>query len=182
MNQKNPWSTIEKRVVFRDEWISVRQDKVTKPDGALGTYTVVELSPAVGVIALSDAGKVYLVGQWRYCLERFSWEVPTGMSEVGERALRTAERELFEETGITAKVWIDLGSIDNSNAVTTEVSRLFLARQLSQVEPVSNPNEPLVGKWIEFADAVRMVRASEITDATSVAGLLKAWMYIADHR
>lgn len=174
MNPKNPWQTLESRIIYQNPWIRVREDKVIRPDGQPGIYGVIEINPSVGVVALNSRGEIALVGQWRYTHQKFSWEIPTGGSaKEDESILDAAKRELEEETGIRAEVWTSLGTIDNSNGVTTDVSSLFLATGLSFVKSRPEPTEDIVTRWFGFNEAVGMVMNGEITESSSVAAILK---------
>ena len=105
----NPWRVLGSRPVYENPWISVREDEVVRPDGNLGIYGVVHYkNTAVGVLPVED-GHVYLVGQYRYPLERYSWEIPEGGCPEDEDPLQAARRELKEETGLEATRWEKLG-------------------------------------------------------------------------
>ena len=170
----NPWRTVGSRTVYRNPWLSVREDRVIRPDGTDGIYGVVEIAPSCGIVAIGDDGRIALVGQWRYVHGRFSLEIPTGSSEAGETPLDAARRELAEETGLRAARWTALGTVDNSNGVTTDVAHIFLARDLTAGPAAEAGNEPIELSWVPFPDAVRAVLAGEITESVSVAGILKA--------
>ena len=102
----NPWTTLGSRPVYENPWIKVREDQVLRPDGQPGIYGVVEFkNRAVGVLPVEDDGAVWLVGQYRYPLQAYSWEIPEGGSAAGETPEETARRELQEETGLTAGIW-----------------------------------------------------------------------------
>ncbi len=131
MSSRNPWRTLDTRVVYANSWITVREDSVIRPDGQPGIYGVVEILPSVGIVALTDRNEIALVSQWRYTLGKMSLEIPTGGPEAGETILEAAGRELAEEAGLDAATWTPLGSIDNSNGITTDVSHIFLARGLA---------------------------------------------------
>jgi 8-oxo-dGTP pyrophosphatase MutT (NUDIX family) len=169
----SPWQTLGSRVVYRNRWIAVREDRVIRPDGAAGIYGVVEIPRSCGIVALREDGQVALVGQWRYVHGRYSVEIPTGGTEPGESPLDGARRELAEETGLTGGRWTGLGTVDNSNGVTTDVAHLFLARGLTSGPPAELGDERVELTWAPFAEAVRLVLAGEITESVSVAGLLK---------
>src|SRR5919197_325584 len=154
MTISNPWKTLSSKFVYQNPWLRVREDRVVRPDGNEGLYGVVELPPSVAIVALNDRDEILLVGQWRYTHGKFSWEIPTGSSEVEEPVLDAAKRELREEGGVIAADWIALGSIDNSNGVTTDVSHLFLATGLSPTAREEDPTEKLTIKWIPFSEAV----------------------------
>src|SRR5215475_10037631 len=109
----------------------IREDRVIRPDGAEGIYGVVEIPLSCGIVAIDDRDQIALVSQWRYTLGKVSLEIPTGGSEPGESPLEAAGRELAEEAGLEAGEWMTLGSIDNSNGITTDVSHIFLARALA---------------------------------------------------
>src|SRR5436305_1444194 len=126
----------------------LREDAVIRPDGRNGIYGVVELRPSVGVVALNTSLEIVLVGQWRYPLAGYSWEIPRGGSKPGEVDLeRVAERELREETGVEAKTWKPLGSVDVNNGITTDVEHLFLATDLEIHEKHVDPEEELDVRW-----------------------------------
>jgi 8-oxo-dGTP pyrophosphatase MutT (NUDIX family) len=170
----NPWRRLDSRVVYRNPWLSVREDRVIRPDGAEGIYGVVEIPHSCGIVAIGDDRRIALVGQWRYVHDKFSLEIPTGGSEAGETPLDAARRELAEETGLRARRWTELGTIDNSNGVTTDVAHIFLAQDLASGPAAEHGNEPLELRWMPFAAAVRSVMSGDITESVSVAGILKA--------
>ena len=151
----------------------IREDKVIRPDGAEGIYGVVEMPPSCGIVAIDDRDQIAMVSQWRYTLGKMSVEIPTGGAAHGEMPLDAAKRELSEETGLTAVGWTPLGTIDNSNGITTDVAHMFLARQLSTGPANKQGDEELELHWINFADAVKSVMAGEITESVSVAAILK---------
>ena len=171
---KNPWRTLSSRTVYHNPWLSLREDKVIRPDGMEGIYSVVEMRPSCGIVAINERDQIALVGQWRYVHSKYSLEIPTGGSEQDEPLLDAAKRELLEETGLTAGDWTTLGSVDNSNGATTDVAHLFLARNLTAGPSVPQGDEQVELRWMPFADAVLSVMKGEITESVSVAGILKA--------
>ena len=176
VSPRNPWRTLDTRVVYANSWMTVREDSVIRPDGQPGIYGVVEIPPSVGVVALTDHHEIALVSQWRYTLGKMSLEIPTGGSEAGETILEAAGRELAEEAGLTAATWIPLGSIDNSNGITTDVSHIFLARALAPLPGGQRRqgDEQIEVVWMPFGEALEAVLAGDITESVSVAGILKA--------
>jgi len=171
----NPWRTIDSRLVYSNHWIRVREDRVLRPDGQPGIYGVVEIAPSVGVVARNERGEVALAGQWRYTLNRYSWEIPRGGSLPGETdMLAVARRELREEVGLEASEWRKLGAVDLNNGVTTDVEHLYLATGLVTVPTAQDPEERIVTRWVPFEEAVRMALDGEITECCTVAALLMA--------
>lgn len=151
----------------------LREDKVIRPDGAEGIYGVVEMPPSCGIVAIDDRDQIAMVSQWRYTLGKMSVEIPTGGAAHGELPLDAAKRELSEETGLTAVNWTPLGTIDNSNGITTDIAHMFLAQQLSTGPANQQGDEQLELHWMNFADAVNSVMAAKITESVSVAAILK---------
>jgi 8-oxo-dGTP pyrophosphatase MutT (NUDIX family) len=169
----NPWRTLDSKIVYSNPWMVIREDKVIRPDGAEGIYGVVEMPLSCGIVAIDDRDQIAMVSQWRYTLGKMFVEIPTGGGADGEMPLDVAKRELSEETGLTASSWTPLGTIDNSNGVTTDVAHMFLARQLSSGPVNHQGDEDIVLRWMSFADAVSLVIAGEITESVSVAAILK---------
>ena len=170
---QNPWRTLSSRTIYRNPWLVLREDRVIRPDGAEGIYSVVEMRPSCGIVAINEDNQIALVGQWRYVHDKYSLEIPTGGSEQGETPLDAAKRELLEETGLTARDWTALGTIDNSNGATTDIAHLFLARNLTTGPPVPQGDEQVELRWMPFVDAVLAVMKGEITESVSVAAILK---------
>jgi len=173
MDETNPWKTISSAVAYDNPWITVTENKVIQPDGTPGTYGVVHFkNRAIGILAVDDDEHVWLVGQFRYPLNQYSWEIPEGGCPVGEEILDAAKRELLEETGLTASSWKLLGSSHLSNSVSDELSFYFMATGLQQGAACPEPTEELVVKRVAFEEALDMVLRGEITDSLSVLAIM----------
>lgn len=169
----NPWQTLSTREIYDNPWIRVRQDEVIRPDGKPGIYGVVHYkNKAIGVLPIDDEGCTYLVGQYRYTLDVYSWEIPEGGCPEGEEPLEAAKRELLEETGLMAENWTQLGVAHLSNSVSDEEAVMFLATGLTQGEAQPEGTEKLEVRRVEFVEALRMVMAGEITDSLAVMTIL----------
>jgi 8-oxo-dGTP pyrophosphatase MutT (NUDIX family) len=168
----NPWQTLSTRIIYENAWIRVREDQVIRPDGAPGIYGVVEFHGCVGVLPIDADGNVHLVGQYRYPLQQYSWEIPEGGCHPGEAPLAAAQRELREELGLEAGKLELLGTSHLSNSVSDEVAYYYLGTHLTQREAAPEGTEQLERRLVPLAEAVRMVLASEITDSLSQIAIL----------
>lgn len=171
----NPWITHTTRQVYDNPWISVSESDVTNPGGGKGIYGVVHFkNRGIGVVPVDDQGNTWLVGQYRYTLDCYEWEIPEGGCPEGEIPEEAARRELREETGIiAADLEILLDNISLSNSVTDERATIFVARNLSFTESNPEESEDLKVKKLPLAEAIDWVQKGAITDAVSVMALLK---------
>lgn len=161
-----------RRVAYENAWITVWHDEVTRPDGSPGIYGVVHFANlAVGVVAIDDVDRIALVGQHRYTLDEYSWEIPEGGVPAGESALEGAQRELREETGAEAATWRELARVDLSNSISDERAVLFVATDLTLGEPDPDPTEALALRWVPFAEVLAMTMDGRISDVMSVAAI-----------
>jgi 8-oxo-dGTP pyrophosphatase MutT (NUDIX family) len=172
---KNPWTTLSSKSVYSNPWIEVIESQVTTPAGKPGIYGKVHFkNTAVGVIPLDEDNNTWLVGQYRYTVNEWSWEIAEGGSPENESPLETAKRELKEETGIVATQWEEIMKIHTSNSVSDEVGFLYLAKGLTFGEPEFESTEAdMQIKKLPFVEALEMVMTGAITDSLSVAGILK---------
>jgi 8-oxo-dGTP pyrophosphatase MutT (NUDIX family) len=171
--RSNPWKPLSSRIVYENPWVRLREDAVLRPDGKEGIYSVLEVRPSVGIVAVNADREIVLVGQWRYPLGRYSWEIPRGGSMPGESDLQAvARRELKEETGIEAAHWQQFGAVDVNNGITTDVEHLFLATDLKLGQAHADPEEEIETRFLALEAAVQMVLNGEITEVCTVAALL----------
>lgn len=182
MKPKNPWKTTSTRQIYQNDWIRVREDQVITPAGTYGVYGVVETKPAIGIVPVTEQLETYLVGQYRYTLDFYSWEIPEGGGKEGELVLDGAKRELLEETGISASKWMDLGTCHTSNSITNETAYLFLAEELKNGRPNPDHTEDLKILKLPFLQAWEMVLTGEIQDAMAIIGLMRARQYLMSEK
>lgn len=173
MNVLNPWKTTSSRIAYDNAWIAVSEHQVIQPDGSPGIYGVVHFkNRAIGILAVDNDDHVWLVGQYRYPLKAYSWEIPEGGCPDGEEPLDAARRELLEETGLTASNWQLMGTSHLSNSVSDEEAFYFLATDLEQGEACPEATEELACKQVPFREALNMVLQGEITDSISVLAIM----------
>jgi ADP-ribose pyrophosphatase len=170
---RNPWKTNGTKIVYSNPWITVREDQVVQPSGNPGIYGVVQTRIATGVVAMTADRNIYLVGQYRYATDCYSWEIVEGGAERGEEPIIAAKRELAEEAGIEARCWEKLGAeIHLSNSHSDEVAYLFFATDLEEVPRAPEDTEELEVTRIPLTSALEMVNSGQITDALSIIAIL----------
>jgi len=168
------WKKLSSRTVWENDWMRVFEDEVINPGGGNSRYGYVHFkNRAIAIIPLDQNDNVWLVGQERYTLNAWSWELPMGGAPLSEEPLDAAKRELKEETGLSAKTWTEVMRLHPSNSITDELSIVYIAEDLTEGDPEFEETEDLKIRKLSLDDAVTMVNAGEITDAISVAGLLR---------
>jgi 8-oxo-dGTP pyrophosphatase MutT (NUDIX family) len=169
-----PWTTLSVRKVYGNPWLDLWEERCLDPSGKPALYGKVSFrAKAVGIIPIAENGDTWLVGQHRYCLNQYSWEIPMGGSPHHLPVLEGAQRELREETGLSARRWEQILFLHTSNSVTDEEGYVFTAEDLEHGEPEFESTENITIRRLPAQEALAMVMAGEITDAVSVAGLLK---------
>lgn len=172
--EKNTWKTLKSEVKFDTPWISVSKHEVINPAGNPGQYGVVNFKNiAIGILPLDKDLNTWIVGQWRYPLEQYSWEIIEGGGPHGIDPVESAKRELKEETGILAQKYTEISRIHTSNSVTDEYGIIYLAQNLSFSESEPEESEDLQVKKVSFNTALEMVMDGRITDSISMAAILK---------
>jgi len=172
---KNPWTTVSFEEKYDNPWINVTEYQVLNPAGGKGIYGKVHFkNKAIGIVPLDEQGNTWLVGQYRYPLNEWSWEIPEGGGLVEQKILQSAQRELKEETGLTANKWTQILRTHLSNSVSDEEGFVFLAEELEQGEAELEETEAdMKVMKLPFSEALDMVLTGKITDSLSVMGILK---------
>ena len=171
---KGPWRVLGSTIKYKNPWISVREDKVVRPDGKPGIYGVVTMLAGVSVLALDENNNVYLTKEYHYGVERDTLEVISGGIDKNETKLAAAQRELKEEAGIEASRWTDLGVLDPFTAVVSSPQYLYLAEGLTQGSQAMEGTEKIEIIKMSLKEAIQQVMESKITHGGSVAVILKA--------
>lgn len=171
---ENPWKTKSKTTIYQNPWIKLEEHEVVIPSGKDGIYgKVIFKNKALAIVPVDEDLNTWLVGQYRYTLEEYSWEIPMGGGLLELDILDSAKRELKEETGLTANKWTKIMRLHTSNSVTDEEGFVFLAEDLTQGETEFEETEQLQVIKLPLREAIQKVMDGEITDAISIAGLLK---------
>ncbi len=168
------WKKLSSRTVYENPWMTVFEDHVINPGGGENQYGYIHFkNRAIAIVPLDEDDNTWLVGQDRYTLNEYSWELPMGGGPLGEPPLEAAKRELKEETGLTAGAWAEIMTLHTSNSITDELGFVFLARDLEQGDTAFEETEDLTVRKLPFDEALAMAESGGITDAMSVAAILK---------
>jgi len=179
--EDNPWKITGEKNIYDNPWINLTEYQVLNPSGNPGIYGKVSYkNRAIGIVPLDKDLNIYLVGQYRFVLNQYSWELPEGGAPLGTSVLDSAKRELLEETGLKANDWTEIQRLHLSNSVSDELSIIFLARELEQFEAEPEDTEQLQVRKVPFEEAYRMVCEHEITDAITVAAILKVKLLLLE--
>jgi len=174
--QKNgPWTVLDTQTSFENPWLRIESSNIIHPDGSGGTYGVVRYANiACGVLPIDEDGFTWIVGQHRFPLNSYSWELPEGGGTKDRSPAISALRELTEETGLSASHTQPLGRWHLSNSVTDEVAYGFLAWGLSEGVATPEPSEVLHVERVPISNLIARVRSGEITDAFTHLMLMSA--------
>ncbi len=169
---RNPWITKETHVPYENPWIRIEHHRVVNPAGKDGIYGLVRYkNHAIGIVPIDEMGCTYLVGQYRYALDQYSWEIPEGGCPVGTDPLETAKRELREETGLVGEEWQQIMEFHLSNSVSDEWGVAYIARGLRQEAADPEDTEELQLRKVPLKEAIAMTLDGRITDALSILAL-----------
>lgn len=180
---QNPWKILSARDVYDNSWIKVTEFGVINPSGGKGIYGKVHFkNTAIGIMVLDEQLNTYLVGQYRFPADKYSWEIPEGGCPSNLPPLEGAKKELLEETGLKANSWEMILEMDLSNSVTDEHAIVYLAYDLEQHKPSPEETEAIEVRKLPFEEAYTMVEDGMITDSISVAAILKVKLMLTDGR
>jgi 8-oxo-dGTP pyrophosphatase MutT (NUDIX family) len=174
------WVTKSTNDVYETPWIKVTDHKVIDPGGNNGQYGVITFQNwAIGIIPIDNEGNTWIVGQYRYPVDAYSWEIPAGGGKLNIDPLESAQRELKEETGIVAGKWDKILEVDLSNSASTEVAHIFIARNLTFEEAQPDADEDLQILKLPFDELYERVMSGEIRDSLTVMGVMKAHLVLS---
>lgn len=177
--EENPWKTLSSEIIYDNPWIEVSHREVINPGGKAAMYGVVHFKNlALGILPLDSDYNTWVVGQYRYPIDLYTWEIPEGGGDISLEPLESAKRELREETGIIAEEWTLIQEMYLSNSATTEKALLYVARDLSFVEPDPDEDEKLQIRKIPFDELYRMVIEGSVNDSLTVTTVLKVKLMI----
>jgi len=181
--EDNPWQITSQKEIYDNPWINLTEYQVINPSGNPGIYGKIHFKNiAIGILPLDDEMNTYLVGQYRFALGQYSWEMPEGGGPLGIDPIESAKRELLEETGLKAEDWSELVRIHLSNSVSDELSIIYLARNLAQFEAEPEDTEQLIVKKLPFETVYQMVCDGEITDSMTVAAVLRLKLLMLENK
>ncbi|MEI8075541.1 MAG: NUDIX hydrolase [Bacteroidota bacterium] len=179
--ESNPWKIIAEKNIYDNPWIQLTEFDVINPSGGKGIYGKVHFkNTAIGIVVLDDDLNIWLVGQFRFTVDQYSWEIPEGGGLIGVDPLVGAKRELLEETGLVAENWEPLLTMHLSNSVSDELAMVYLATKLTQHSAEPEETEQLQIQKLPFEKVYEMVEAGSITDSMTVASVYKIKLLILE--
>lgn len=166
------------KIIYKNQWFSVREDEVEKPGNRTGTYGLVEITPSVLVVPINDLGETYLIGLFRYPTNKYSIEIPAGNTD-GQEPLEAAKRELLEETGLTARKWQKIGEVTPYDGISTEIDHVYLARDLQQTNQQLDKDEGIMEiTRVPFEKVFDLIKSGKISNGQTIIALSLAKAYL----
>ena len=179
--EKNPWKILNEKKMYSNPWIDVTEFDVLNPSGGKGIYGVVHFhNTAIGILPLDENNNTWLVGQYRFPLSQYSWEIPEGGGKKNIPFLESAKRELLEETGIEANQWTPIIETHLSNSAMDEFGIIYIARDLTFKNSEPEETEQLQVKKLPFSEVYEMVMNGKITDALTQLAVMKTKLLISE--
>ncbi len=177
-----PFKLISSELKYENPWLSLREDKVIRPNWDEGIFGVVKMLPWSSVVALDKDGDIYLSKEFKYGTNEISIEIFSGALDDDEEAIDAAKRELEEELWMTASVWTPLGYINPFTTVVDSPNHIFLAQWLTKTQQNLDPGEEIEIIKLPLIDAYNMVMNSEITHGASCIAILKTFFHLEKHK
>lgn len=183
MKERGPWKVLKEELKYESPWIKVHKHEVIDPGGQAGEYGVIHFKNlAVGVVPLDGEMNTWIVGQYRYPLQKYSWEIPEGGGDRAVPPIESAKRELREETGLVAENWEEILRMDLSNSASDEHAIIYVATGLTQFDPEPDHDEELEQRKLPFDELYKMVCDGEVLDSLTVAAVLKLKLMLMEGR
>ncbi|OGF30928.1 hypothetical protein A2533_03395 [Candidatus Falkowbacteria bacterium RIFOXYD2_FULL_35_9] len=174
------WETIRSQEVHKNPWYRLVQDDIIMPSGQIGKYTYISRNVGVIIAAINESNEMYIVGQYRYPIHKFSWELPMGTMEADDSdVLGSAKRELLEEVGVEAENWDKIGTFFYDNSISSQNAHIYIATKLKETGANPSYTEFLSMKKVSLDEFENMIARNEITDAPSVAAYYRLKQYLS---
>lgn len=173
--QDSPWRTLSSREVYRNPWFTVVEHAVIRPDGVPGLYCVADPGDNVTIVAVDDTERICLIRDFVYAFQTFDEFLPSGTIDPGEDSHAAAQRELLEETGLSAAGWMLLGTYRLSPGFSRQTSSIYLARVLTHGAARREPTERMTLRMVPLREALAAVLRGEMHSAVAALGILRAW-------
>ena len=181
MTKRGPWTTLNEELRYETPWIAVSHHDILDPSGTQGIYGTIHFKNiAIGIVPLDEELNTWIVGQYRYPIQAYSWEIPEGGGKRDIPPIDSAKRELREEVGIEASRWSEVLRMDLSNSASDEHAVIFVAQGLTFHAPQPDHDEELEQRKLPFAELFQMVKRGEVRDSLTVAAVMKVQLMIID--